>query len=172
MTARFLSKMFAPAAMSLALMAAVSAHAATYELTFTGTDVSGDIYATTNAANAITSIAGWVADTDLSPSFFSITGSSGYAGADNALLGMPSYVTFAGLSFSTAVGTGYDFNLYDNGGGNYALLSQFINAGGNPADGMTAINMSVTSVPEPGKLTLLIAGALGLWGVTRRRAAR
>ena len=51
------------------------------------------------------------------------------------VVGTPSYVSFAGLSFSTAVGAGYDFNLYDNGGGNYAILSQFINASGNPADG-------------------------------------
>src|ERR1700742_989030 len=57
MTSRSLSKLLAAGATSLAL-AAGSAHAATYELTFTGTDVSGDIFATTTGTD-VTSISGW-----------------------------------------------------------------------------------------------------------------
>ena len=171
MTSRTLSKLLAAGAMSLALTAG-AAHAATYELHFTGTDISGSLVAMTNASNVITSITGSFTDSDLSPSAYTLTGMSGYAAADNYLVGTPSYVTYSGLSFTTGAGAGNDFNIFDNGGGNYYLLAQSTDPGGAAYAGMPRLNLSVTAVPEPANLVLMLAGALGLIGMTRRRGAR
>ena len=172
MTSRFLSKLLAGGATSLALTAAGSAHAGTYELHFTGTDIVGSFVAMTDASHLITSITGSFTDTDLSPSAFSLTGTSPYAAADNRLSPTPSYVSFSGISFTTSAGAGNDFNLFDNGGGNYYLLPQSIDPGGTTYAGMPKLNLSVTAVPEPANLVLMLAGALGLVGLTRRRGAR
>ena len=58
MTSRFMSRLLGGAAAALAL-AAGSANAATYELQFTGTDVSGDVFAQTTGSN-VTAIWGSV----------------------------------------------------------------------------------------------------------------
>ena len=171
MTSRFLSKLLSAGAMS-AVLAAGAAHAATYELHFTGTDISGDLLAQTNASDVITSITGSFVDTALSASPYTLAGTSGYASADNLLVGTPSYVTFSGISFSTSAGDGNDFNLFDNGGGNYFLLAQSNDSGGGTYDGMPQVALSVTAVPEPANMALMVAGLLGLAVVSRRRAAR
>lgn len=166
------SKIFAVAA--TALVMASAAHAGTYELTFTGTDgagaVSGSLEAITNSANVVTTITGTLTDGAVDGGLpLTVTGTSTYAGSDNKLVGTPSYVTFGGLSFSTAI-AGDDFNIYDNGGGSYSILSE----PGNPGGGAVAHNLdlTVTAVPEPGNLALMMAGAMGLFGLTRRRSAR
>ena len=172
MTSRFTSKLLGAAAAALAL-AAGSANAATYELQFTGTDVSGDVFAQTTGSN-VTAIWGSVTDSDVGPGTFAITGLSPYASSDNTLTATSPYVTFGGLSFSTAGGG--DYNLADlngYGGYSYVLLSSTLNPGGGVQSvGMTAITLEVSAVPEPGNLVLLLAGGLGLAGLTRRRAAR
>jgi hypothetical protein len=174
MTSRFLTRLFAAGATSMALMATGAAHAGTYELQFTGTDIAGSFLATTNAAHLITSITGAFTDTDpgLGATSFSITGSSPYAAADNKLFGTPSYVTFSGISVTTNAGAGNDFNLFDNGGGRYYLLAQRTDPGGGTYTGMPELNLNVTAVAEPASAVLLLAGGLGLIGLARRRRAR
>jgi hypothetical protein len=157
------------AAGAAALAFAGATQASTVELTFTGIGISGDVLAWTDSANHITSISGSLTDSTLSPSSFTVTGLSGYAAADNQLTPTPNYVTFAGLSFSTDAGTGWDFNIYDNGGGNYSLLTQSSNPGGGAVP--SNIALAVTAVPEPANAALLLAGVLGLGAVARRRAA-
>ena len=94
-----------------------------------------------------------------------ITGVSSYAGADNLLFSpaTPDFVDFAGISFST-VG-GLDWNLFYDGS-NFALRSDE-NPVGYP-DGLHAINLTVTQVPEPATLGLMGIALVGL-GVARRK---
>ena len=96
MTSRFLTKLLSAGAASLALAAAGSANAATYELTFTGTNVSGDVFAQTTGSN-VTSIWGSVTDADLGAGSFAVTGLSDYAAADKTLQGSAPFVTLGGL---------------------------------------------------------------------------
>ena len=174
MTKRLLTRILATAAATLALSATGTARAATYELTFTGTDVSGDVFAQTTGAN-VTAIWGSVTDSDLGSGSFAITGLSGYASSDNTLNGNSPYVTLGGLSFSTAGGG--DFNLADLDGypgySGYTFLSSTLNPGGGFSSvGMTSVALSVSAVPEPGGFALMSVGVLGLLGLARRRAVR
>jgi hypothetical protein len=179
MTIRLLPRTFASGAVALALSMAGAAHAAEYDLQFIGANVSGNVFAMTNGSN-VTAIWGTVTDLDLattpsSPTTFAVSGLSGYASSDNTLVGSSPYLTLGGLSFSTSGGG--DFNLanldgFENLSG-FTLLSSDLNPGGGVSNiGMTSVTLSVTAVPEPGNLALMLAGALGLFGVTRRRAAR
>ena len=163
------SKILAAGAAALALSGA--ARAGTYELTFTGTDISGDIFATTTG-NAVTSISGWVTDSEVGAGTFTVTGLSPYAGSDNTFSASSPHVTFGGLSFSTVAGGDYNLANLD-GGSDFVLLSSVLNPGGGiQVQGLTNITLGVSAVPEPANLALMLAGIVGLVGVTRRRAAR
>jgi hypothetical protein len=173
MKIRSVSKLFAAGAVALALSAAGAANAATYELTFIGADVWGDIFATTSGTNAVTEIHGQVRDGDVDAGSFFITGLSSYASSDNTLTSGAPYVTLGGLSFTTSGGG--DFNLADLSnydGRGTMFLSSVLNPGGTVGAPMTPIAFSVTEVSEPGSLALMVAGVLGLFGLKRRRAAR
>lgn len=171
MTSRFLSKLLAAGGMTLALMGAGSAHAATYELQFTGTHVSGDIFATTTGT-AVSGISGFVTDSEVAAGSFAITGLSPYASSDNTFSAGSPHVTFGGLSFSTLAGGDYNLANLDGQNG-FVFLSSMLNPGGGiQAQGLTNIALTVTAVPEPAPFALMLAGIVGLIGVTRRRAAR
>ena len=78
---------------------------------------------------------------------------------------------FSGLSFST-IGGG-DFNFADAGGGTLYLVSSVLDPQGVfQEQGLTQIHPSVSAVPEPGNVALLLSGVFGLAAVARRRAAR
>jgi hypothetical protein len=173
MTIRHLPKIFAAGAVALALSMAGAAHAAEYELTFTGTNIAGDVFATTSGTNA-TAISGWVSDSEVGAGVFTITGLSPYAGSDNTFNPASPYVDFAGVSFSTASGGDYNLaNIGSSGAPQLVLLSSVLDPGGYvQTAGMTDVALTVTAVPEPGNLALMLAGALGLFGLTRRRGAR
>ena len=171
MTSRVLSKLMTAGAMTLALATAGAAHAATYELQFTGTDVSGDVFATTSGTT-VTGISGFVTDSEVGAGSFAITGLSPYAGSDNTFTAGGPHVTFGGLSFSTIAGGDYNLANLDGQDG-FVLLSSVLNPGGGiQVQGLTDIGLTVTAVPEPANLALMLAGIVGLVGVTRRRAAR
>jgi hypothetical protein len=177
MTSRFLSKLLAAGAASLALAAAGSAHAGTYELNFIGTDVAGDVFATTTgtgSSQTVTSIAGWVSYAEVGSGIFNVTGLSSYAGATNLFYLASPYVDFGGLSFWTDAGGEFNLGLGGSNATGLVLNASAINPGGyaGGVDGSTNIVMTATAVPEPASLAMVMAGALGLFGLTRRRGAR
>ena len=176
MTSRVLSKLVTASAMTLAMVGAGSAHAATYELQFTGTDVSGDVFATTTGTGAIQTvvgISGWVTDSEIGTGTFTITGLSTYAGATNLYYQASPFVDFGGLSFSTVSDGAFNLGLGGYNPTGLVLNAGNINPNGNPeVAGSTEITMSATAVPEPAPLALMLAGMVGLYGLTRRRTAR
>ena len=176
MTSRVLSKLMTASAMTLAMVGAGSVHAATYELQFTGTDVAGDVFATTTGTGAVQTvvgISGWVTDTEVGGGTFSITGLSTYAGATNLYYQASPFVDFGGLSFSTVSGGAFNLGLGGYNATGLVLNAGNINPNGYPeVAGSTEITMTASAVPEPMPLTLMLAGIVGLVGVMRRRTAR
>ncbi len=172
MTSRFLSKLFAGGAVALALSATGVAQAAEFEFAFTGTNVSGDVFANTSGPN-VSSISGWVTDSEVGAGTFAITGLSPYAAADNTFNPASPYFDFAGVSFMTGTGGNYNLaNIGSAGAPQLVLLSSVLDSGGYvQAAGMTDIALTVTAVPEPASMALLLAG-LGMVSViaSRRRS--
>lgn len=166
---RSISSTIAAGAAALALTTAGVAQAATYEISFTGTTASGDIFATTTGST-VTGIAGWVIDADAGAGTFAITGLSPYASADEQFSPTFPYVDYSGLSFST-VGGG-DYNFASVGAALWLVSSVGDPAGVEQVQGVTLIHPTVTAVPEPMNLSLFLAGVLGLSVVSRRRSAR
>jgi hypothetical protein len=175
MTSRFLSKLLAAGATSLAL-AAGSAHAGTYELDFIGTGVAGDVFATTTgtgSSQTVTAISGWVSYAEVGAGTFNVTGLSAYAAADNLYYLASPYVDFGGISFTTDVGGDFNLGLGGSNATGLVLNTAELDAGGFPGrDGSTNIEMTATAVPEPANIAMMLAAALGLFGLTRRRGAR
>ncbi len=173
MTSRFLSKLFASGTVALALSATGVAHAAEFEFAFTGTNVSGDVFADVTGSN-VTSISGWVTDSEVGAGSFAVTALSPYAAADNTFNPASPYFDFAGVSFMTDTGGNYNLaNIGGAGAPQLVLLSSVLDSGGYvQAVGMTNIALTVTAVSEPASMALLLAG-LGMIGVmTSRRRSR
>jgi hypothetical protein len=171
----FPTRFIAAGAIALALSQVGTAQAAEFEFKFTGTNVSGDVFATT-AGSSVTAISGWVIDSEVASGTFTITGLSSYAGADNTFNPASPYFDFAGVSFSTNVGGDYNlFNVGSSSPSGVAMLSSVLDPGGVvQTAGLTNLaSLTVTAVPEPASMALLLAG-LGMVGVmaSRRRASR
>ena len=165
------SKIYLAGAAALAL--ASSAQAGTFELNFIGSAGAGEVVLTTDGSN-VTAASGWLADSEVGAGHFAITGLSGYASADNTFSASSPYITLNGLSFATSGG---DFNLADlEGYGSYhgyGLLSSTLDpAGSGISHPIESVALTVTAVPEPGRVSLMLAGVLGLAAVARRRLAR
>lgn len=166
-----ISKITLAGAAALALAGA--AHAGTFELNFIGTAGAGDVFITTSGTN-VTAATGWIDDSEVGSGPFAVTGLSGYASADNAFTAGSPYITLNGLSFAT---TGGGFNLANlEGYGNYhgyGLLSAELDpAGSGNAHPIENVALTVSAVPEPGNVSLLLAGVFCLAGIARRRSAR
>ena len=160
----FVSLALASPAYSQAVPTSVGtrATAGTYDFDVSNGSVVVDALITTNASGHATAISGLVNGTD------PITGLSSYAGADNDLYVTGAWVTFGGLSFSTAsLG---DFNFYNSGQGYYGLLSSNTDINGY-ADGITA-TAQVAPVPEPSTWMMMLVGFGAAGAAMRRSRAR
>ena len=158
-----------------ALLLSTAARAGTYELTFTGEGVSGDVFATTSGSGPIQTvigIGGWVKDAQVGADAFTITGLDGYAAATNLFYTTSPFVDFGGLSFTTVSGGEFNLGLGGSGVTGQVLNTSVIDPVGYVGvPGSTDIVMTATTVPEPANLALMTAGLLGLIGMTRRRGA-
>ena len=76
-----ITRIFLAGAASLALFATGAAQAASYDVTFTDGVVAGN-FGVTTTGTTVTSINGWVSDSDLGAGHFTITGLSPFASAD------------------------------------------------------------------------------------------
>ena len=163
-------------ACAAALVLSTAARAGTYELTFTGEGVSGDVFATTSGSGStqtVTGISGWVTDAEVGPGTFVITGLVGYAAATNLFYTTSPFVDFGGLSFTTVSGGEFNLGLGGSGATGQVLNVSVIDPVGYVGvPGSTDLVMTATTVPEPANLALMTAGLLGLIGMTRRRGAR
>ena len=159
-----------------ALALSTAARAATYELTFTGEGVSGDVFATTSGTGdvqTVTGVSGWVRDAEVGPDAFMITTLTGYAAATNLFYTSSPFVDFGGLSFDTVTGGEFNLGLGGTGPTQQVLNASVIDPVGYVGrDGSTNIVMTATAVPEPANLALMAAALVGMIGVTRRRCLR
>jgi PEP-CTERM motif-containing protein len=114
---------------------------------------------TTDSNGHATDISGLVNGTD------PITGLSTYAAADNDLYSTGAWVTFQGVSFSTA--TLGDFNFYNSGLGYYGLLSSITAINGYP-DGVS-FAANVAPVPEPVTWVMMLLGFAAAGMAMRRQ---
>jgi hypothetical protein len=169
---RWFSAFCGAAAVSVAF--AASAHANTYDFSFSGLDVAGSGVITTSGGSspfAITGVTGTISDSEVGPGPFTITGLSSYAASDNSL-SYPTqpFYTFGGFSFTT--NTGGDFNIF-NDNGSYEILSSVFDPGGYAdAAGSHDITLSVSQTPLPPAWTMMLIGLAGFGFMMYRRSER
>ncbi len=163
---------------AFAVLVGSPAWANVYDFSFSGDNgVSGSGVLITGAVGSpytVTGAIGTIVDdqgalSGLGP--FTINGLSLYGGADNLLYypasGSPAnYVDFGGISFTTATGVDFNFNLGLGGNtGTGAVLNDGVNdpAGyGVPTFGSNNISLSVSAVPELSTWAMMLLGFAGL----------
>lgn len=159
---------FSAGAIFLGIIAAVPAHATTFDFSVSSVGTPGDIASGTltgtESSSGIYTISGITGTFDGSL----ITGLSGYANADN-LLFYPSqpFVDFNGISFVTAsLGA---INLFSNSG--YFEVKSTVDSVGYYFNG-SPISLSVTATPLPPAWTMMLIGLAGFGFVAYRRRAK
>lgn len=143
----------------------------TYSFSFTDPSNSGSgLLAVTGGSGLVTGISGSVND---GGTLASITGLSGYAGADNTLYTNSPFFDLAGLSFSLSDGNIY--NLFYSDGtyiaqGQYDT-SQSVNSGGYVGGVVNNATIDVSAVPETATWAMMLFGfgAIGMTMRSRRR---
>jgi hypothetical protein len=94
-------------------------------------------------------------------------GNDAGAGAQAGFVLSNSYLTSGGLLFGPVTGSQDEINIYGNGGGDYAFLSEV--GGSNNIQTSTGGTFTLTPVPEPSALALAGVAAAGWVTYWRRR---
>ena len=161
------------ATVSVALTLTASAEAKVYDWSYTLTNGQGSGSGTFDADATlpalITDATGIISsDPGFGVGLFTVTGLSGYAGADNTIYALgfdDSQVSLGGISLATSAG---DINIFYIDG-----APGVTNSVQNPEGGFVALytaDLSITAVPEPATSALMLLGFAGLSFAGYRRA--
>jgi hypothetical protein len=160
-----------------ALASAVPANASVFDLSFSGTGITGSLdlsLATGTSPYTVDGVTGGAVT--VGGTSYSITGLTTYAGDDQKVYypasSATSYVDFPGLSVETS--GGFALNLFAFNATSYGVLLSDQNAGGNPFSGpyyaVTVTDGPVAaSAPELSTWAMLGLGFAGLALVATRR---
>jgi hypothetical protein len=145
----------------------VPASASVFELMFTGTGISGDLFLSLGSGSSPYTVTGVDAGSyvDLGGTMYTITGLTTYAGDDQKAYypatTSTGYVDFPGISVS--FGSGDALNLFSFSPTSYGALLQSQNPTGNPFAGGPYYSVTVTDAPlAPGVPELSTWAMLGL----------
>jgi PEP-CTERM motif len=161
------------ATVSVALTLTASAEAKVYDWSYTLTDGQGSGSGTFDADATlpalITDATGIISsDPGFGVGPFTVTGISGYAGADSTIYALgfdDNQVSLGGISLATGAG---DINIFYLDG-----APGVTNSVQNPGGGLVALytaDLSVTAVPEPSTWAMTLLGFAGLSFAGYRRA--
>jgi hypothetical protein len=152
-------KMYALAAaggLAAAVVFGGAAQAEVWDFSYSGGGETGSGTFITGAVGSPYAITGISGTADGS----TITGLSSYAGADQLLYTVGAYYAdFGGVSFATAAGIDFNLTNYPDGFNN--ITNSMVNPSGVPCC-TVSIDMSVTPVPEPATLAMMLLGFAGL----------
>jgi hypothetical protein len=157
-----------------ALAGAVPASAAVFELSFSGSGISGTLNLTLSGSGSPYTVTGVDSGStlDLGGTTYTITGLASYAGDDQKAYA-DSFVDFGGISVETS--GGFAINLFGFEPGNYGVLVSSQNPGGDALDGRPYYAVTVTdapiasSAPEPTTWAMMLLGFAGLGFVATRK---
>ena len=159
----------------VALMGAAPASASVFELAFTGTGVSGDLFLSLGSGSSpytVTGVAGgsWI---DIAGTNYTISARTTYAGDDQKAYfpttSSNGFVDFPGIS--VAFGSGDALNLFAFSPTSYGVLLEDENASGNPFSGHYYAVTVTDSPPAPELSTWAMLG-LGFAGLALVAARR
>ena len=157
--------------LSLSYASAANAALLFWDFSFTGDGVSGSGVFSTGDVGSPFTMSGISGTAD----GYTISGLSGYAGADNLLYfpGEP-FVDFGGISFSTSGGPDFNLGLQNPSGPfQYVFNDSSLNPIGYPnVPGSTDITLTVSAVPEPATWALMLIGFAGIGFFAYRRTKK
>jgi hypothetical protein len=120
-----------------AFAGAVPASASVFDLSFTGTGISGDVSLSFLSGTSSYTVGSVTGSVEVGTTVYTITGLTTYAGDDQLVSRSPSstvgYVDFPGLSFETS--GGFAVNLFAFNPSSYGVLLSNQNAIGDPFTG-------------------------------------
>ena len=160
-----------------AFAGAVPASASVFDLSFSGTGISGSLVLSLASGSSPYTVGGATGSLDLGGAIYSITGLATYAADDQKAYYPTSssvgYVDFPGISVETS--GGFAVNLFSFNATSYGVLLSDQNASGDPFTGpyyAVTVSDAPVSAPEASTWGMMLLGFAGLGFVaTRRRKA-
>jgi hypothetical protein len=157
-----------------AFAGAVPASASVFDLSFSGTGISGSLVLSLVNGTSPFTVGGATGSVDLGGTIYSITGLTTYAGDDQKAYypasGSTGYVDFPGISVETS--GGFAVNLFAFTPTSYGVLLSNQNASGDPFTGpyyAVTVTDSPVAAPEPSTWGMMLLGFAGLGFVATRK---